>query len=39
MMKELHLQGKTSEDIKECLKRTPMHPGVTAAIKSAHASG
>ncbi|KAM0969758.1 hypothetical protein ACFX13_018240 [Malus domestica] len=39
MTKELHLQGKTSEDIKECLKRIPMHPGVTAAIKSAHASG
>ncbi|KAK9947922.1 hypothetical protein M0R45_003517 [Rubus argutus] len=39
MMRELHLQGKTSKDIKECLKRTPMHPQVTAAIKSAHASG
>lgn len=39
MMKELHLQGKSSVDIKECLKRIPMHLGVIAAIKSAHASG
>lgn len=38
-MKELHLQGKSSVDIKECLKRIPMHPGVIAGIKSAHASG
>ncbi|CAK9147254.1 unnamed protein product [Ilex paraguariensis] len=39
MMEELHSQGKTVEDIAECLKRIPLHPRVIAAIKSAHALG
>ncbi|GLT58341.1 hypothetical protein SLA2020_312410 [Shorea laevis] len=39
MMKELHSQGKTIQDIVEVLKRTPMHPRIIPAIKSAHASG
>ncbi|XVE70571.1 hypothetical protein DITRI_Ditri10aG0082300 [Diplodiscus trichospermus] len=39
MMKELHSQGKTAEEIAECLKRTPLHPGIAAAIKSAYALG
>lgn len=39
MMKELHSQGKTAEEIAECLKRTPLHPRIAAAIKSADALG
>ncbi|XWS69991.1 hypothetical protein CRYUN_Cryun03dG0010900 [Craigia yunnanensis] len=39
MMKELHSQGKTAEDIAECLKRTPLHPRIAAAIKSAYTLG
>ncbi|KAH0982452.1 hypothetical protein GBA52_009629 [Prunus armeniaca] len=39
MMKELHSQGKTIEDIAEVLKRTPIHPRVVPAIKTAHALG
>lgn len=39
MMKELHEQGKTIEDIVEVLKRTPLHPRVVPAIKAAHALG
>ncbi|TXG68648.1 hypothetical protein EZV62_003583 [Acer yangbiense] len=39
MMKELHSQGKTIEDIKEVLKRVPIHPRIIPAIKSAHALG
>ena len=36
---ELHSQGKTMEEIAECLKRAPLHPRIISAIKSAHASG
>ncbi|KAJ4909401.1 Inorganic pyrophosphatase 1 [Raphanus sativus] len=39
MMKELHDQGKTIEEIKEVLKTIPIHPRVVPAIKSAHALG
>ncbi|KAL0415131.1 UNVERIFIED_CONTAM: Inorganic pyrophosphatase 2 [Sesamum latifolium] len=39
MMKEVHAQGKTLEDIKEVLRRVPMHPRVVPAIKKAHALG
>ncbi|KAL6144583.1 hypothetical protein ACLB2K_055274 [Fragaria x ananassa] len=39
MMKELHSQGKTIDDIVEVLKRTPIHPRIVPAIKAAHASG
>ncbi|KAL6225810.1 hypothetical protein ACLB2K_004659 [Fragaria x ananassa] len=39
MMKELHSQGKTIEDIVEVLKTTPIHPRIVAAIKAAHALG
>ncbi|KAK9281219.1 hypothetical protein L1049_004114 [Liquidambar formosana] len=39
MMKELHSQGKTIQDIVEVLKRVPMHPRVIPAIKSANALG
>ena len=39
MMRELHSQGKTIDDITECLNRTPIHPRVIAAIKSAWALG
>ncbi|KAH7565451.1 hypothetical protein JRO89_XS09G0208500 [Xanthoceras sorbifolium] len=39
MMKELHSQGKTIEDIAEILKRVPIHPRIIPAIKSAHALG
>ncbi|KAF9614026.1 hypothetical protein IFM89_014826 [Coptis chinensis] len=39
MMKELHSQGITVEDIAEVLKRAPLHPKTIFAIKSAHALG
>eukprot|EP00257_Ricinus_communis_P024824 XP_025012238.1 thiamine phosphate phosphatase-like protein isoform X2 [Ricinus communis] len=39
MMRELHSQGKTVDDITECLSRSPLHPQVIAAIQSAHALG
>ncbi|XP_050380637.1 inorganic pyrophosphatase 1-like [Argentina anserina] len=39
MMKELHSQGKTIEDIVEVLKTTPIHPRIVAAIREAHALG
>ncbi|KAF8388843.1 hypothetical protein HHK36_025523 [Tetracentron sinense] len=39
MMRVLHSQGKTIEDIAECLKRAPLHPRIIPAIKSAHALG
>ncbi|KAK6124958.1 hypothetical protein DH2020_041303 [Rehmannia glutinosa] len=39
MMKELHAQGKTIEEIKEVLKRPPIHPRIVPAIKKAHALG
>ncbi|XVF74438.1 hypothetical protein PTKIN_Ptkin13bG0110300 [Pterospermum kingtungense] len=39
MMKSVHEQGKTITDIVEVLKRTPMHPRIVPAIKSAHALG
>ncbi|GAV80256.1 Put_Phosphatase domain-containing protein [Cephalotus follicularis] len=39
MMKEIHAQGKTIEDMKEILKRTPIHPRIVPAIKSAHNLG
>ncbi|CAA2973372.1 inorganic pyrophosphatase 1-like [Olea europaea subsp. europaea] len=39
MMKELHTQGKTKDDIQEVLKRAPIHPRVVPAIKTAHSLG
>ncbi|KAA3490060.1 inorganic pyrophosphatase 3 isoform X1 [Gossypium australe] len=39
MMKELHFRGETADDIAECLKKTPVHPRIAAAIKAAHAFG
>lgn len=39
MMEELHSQGKTIEDIINCLNRVPLHPQIISAIKSAHALG
>ncbi|GFP85678.1 inorganic pyrophosphatase 2 [Phtheirospermum japonicum] len=39
MMKELHARGKTIEDIKEVLRRAPLHPMIVPAIKKAHALG
>lgn len=39
MMKELHAQGKTTEEIADCLKQIPLHPTIVSAIKTAHASG
>ncbi|XP_071722138.1 thiamine phosphate phosphatase-like protein isoform X2 [Rutidosis leptorrhynchoides] len=39
MMEELHLQGKTVEDIVSCLNRVPLHPQIVSSIKSAHALG
>ncbi|CAH1448923.1 unnamed protein product [Lactuca virosa] len=39
MMEELHSQGKTIEDIINCLNRVPLDPHIISAIKSAHALG
>ncbi|KAK4375390.1 hypothetical protein RND71_006067 [Anisodus tanguticus] len=39
MMKELHAQGQTIEDIEEVLKGVPIHPKIVPAIKSAYALG
>uniref|UniRef100_A0A2N9F755 Uncharacterized protein n=1 Tax=Fagus sylvatica TaxID=28930 RepID=A0A2N9F755_FAGSY len=39
MLMELHSQGKTIEDIAECLKKAPLNPRIISSIKSAHASG
>lgn len=39
MMKELHSQGKTIEDVVEVLGRIPIHPRVVPAIKATHALG
>ncbi|CAN7035230.1 hypothetical protein IGI04_032334 [Brassica rapa subsp. trilocularis] len=39
MMKELYDHGKTIEEIKQVLRRIPIHPRVIPAIKSAHALG
>ncbi|KAE8656254.1 Inorganic pyrophosphatase 2 [Hibiscus syriacus] len=39
MMKELHSQGTSVEDIVAVLKRTPIHPRIVEAIKSVHALG
>ncbi|GFQ02362.1 inorganic pyrophosphatase 2 [Phtheirospermum japonicum] len=36
---ELHIQGRSVDDIAECLKRVPLHPHVIAVIKSAYALG
>ncbi|KAF2293354.1 hypothetical protein GH714_000984 [Hevea brasiliensis] len=39
MMTELHSQGKTVDDIAECLHQTPLHPRIKTVIKSIHALG
>ncbi|CAI9259817.1 unnamed protein product [Lactuca saligna] len=39
MMNELHLQGRSIEDIENVLKRTPIHHRVVPAIKAAYALG
>lgn len=39
MMMELHSQGRTLEEIAECLKKAPLDPHVISAIKSAHSLG
>ncbi|KAL6568217.1 Inorganic pyrophosphatase 1 [Orobanche hederae] len=39
MMRKLHAQGKSIEEIKEVLRRAPIHPRIVPAIKKAHALG
>ncbi|KAF7123838.1 hypothetical protein RHSIM_Rhsim12G0204900 [Rhododendron simsii] len=39
MMKEVHSQGKTIDDIVKVLQRAPIHPRIVPAIKTAHALG
>ncbi|TMX05635.1 hypothetical protein EJD97_013637, partial [Solanum chilense] len=39
MMEELHSEGKTVEQIAECLKDVPLHPHTISAIQSAHDLG
>ncbi|XP_051136144.1 inorganic pyrophosphatase 1-like [Andrographis paniculata] len=39
MMKEVHNQGKSVEDIKEVLRRIPIHPRIVPTIKAVHSLG
>ena len=39
LMKEMHEEGVTINDMVEVLKRTPIHPRIVPAIKAAHAAG
>ncbi|XP_021856236.2 inorganic pyrophosphatase 2-like [Spinacia oleracea] len=39
LMKEMHTQGITTDDIARVLKTVPIHPRVIPAIKAAHAAG
>lgn len=39
MMEELHLQGKTAQDITDCLRKIPLSLNIISAIHSAYASG
>ncbi|XP_021856307.2 inorganic pyrophosphatase 2 [Spinacia oleracea] len=39
LMKEMHSQGITTDDIARVLKTVPIHPRVIPAIKAAHAAG
>ncbi|KAK4713607.1 hypothetical protein R3W88_019514 [Solanum pinnatisectum] len=39
MMEELHSQGKTVEQIAECLMDVPLHPKTISAVQSAHDLG
>lgn len=39
MMKEIHSQGMTVEDVAKCLQRVPLDPHVVSAIRSAHGLG
>ncbi|KAI3754207.1 hypothetical protein L1987_53985 [Smallanthus sonchifolius] len=39
MMEELHSQGKTVEDIINCLNCVQLHPQIISAIRAAHAHG
>ncbi|KAI3871653.1 hypothetical protein MKW92_007183 [Papaver armeniacum] len=39
VMKEIHTQGGTVEEMVEGLKRVPLHPQMITAIKSAHSLG
>lgn len=39
MMNEIHASGKKIEDIEQVLRRTPIHPRIVPAIKSAYALG
>lgn len=39
LLEELHIRGKSVDDIAECLKEMPLHPNVVAVIKYAHALG
>lgn len=38
-MEELHIQGKTMEDMEQVLNLVPIHPRIVPAIKAAHAFG
>ncbi|KAG0459796.1 hypothetical protein HPP92_022924 [Vanilla planifolia] len=39
LMKELHTQGKTVDDIADVLKRAPLDTRTISAVRSAHAAG
>ncbi|CAO2814681.1 unnamed protein product [Amaranthus hypochondriacus] len=39
LMKEMHSEGVTINDIVDVVKRIPIHPRIVPAIKAAHASG
>ncbi|KAL3825250.1 hypothetical protein ACJIZ3_021279 [Penstemon smallii] len=39
LLEELHIQGKTVNDVGECLKRMPLHPELISVIRLAHSLG
>ncbi|XP_019107434.2 inorganic pyrophosphatase 2 isoform X2 [Beta vulgaris subsp. vulgaris] len=39
LMKEMHEEGITIDDIADVLKRIPIHPRIVPAIRAAHAAG
>lgn len=39
MLEEIHLQGKTVNDIEECLQQVPLHTRIVEVTKTAHALG
>lgn len=39
LLEEMHVLGKSIDDIADCLRGMPLHPSVVSVIKQAHALG